>query len=105
MKENYRPGCFLPTLSFFFFFGKFMFAQMSTFFYICFLNQPCGFRKGYSTQYCVLVMLEMWKSEMSVDKSKVFGALLTDLSKAFDCFEHELLTAKLNAYCAHITIH
>ena len=35
-----------------------------------------------------------WKN--SVDKGKVFGALLTDLSK--DCLDHELLTAKLNAY-------
>ena len=28
----------------------------------------------------------------------MFGALLTDLPKAFDCVDHELLTAKLNAY-------
>ena len=49
------------------------------------------FRKGYSTQYCLLAMLEKWKS--AVDKAKSFGALLTDLSKAFDCFSHELLLA------------
>ena len=41
-------------------------------------------------------MVERWKN--AVDKGKVFGALLTDLSKAFDCLPHELIIAKLNAY-------
>ena len=41
-------------------------------------------------------MLEKWKR--SVDNSKMFGALLTDLSKAFDCLDHKLLISKLNAY-------
>ena len=56
-----------------------------------------GLRKGYSTQHCLLAMLEKWKSE--VDKGKSFGALLTDLSKAFDCFSHKVLFAKLHCLC------
>ena len=94
MKENFRPVSILPTLSKMF--EKCMFTQMSTFSDNIFSNQQCDFRKGCSTQHCLLVMLETWKR--SVNKSKVFGALLTDLSKAFDCLDHELLTAKLNAY-------
>ena len=56
----------------------------------------CGFRKGYSTQHCLMVMLEKWRK--ALDKRNFAGALLTDLSKAFDCLNHELLTAKLDAY-------
>ena len=35
----------------------------------------------------------------AVDKGKVFAALLTDLSKAFDCLSHELITAKTALKC------
>ena len=38
----------------------------------------------------------LWKN--AVDKGKIFGALLRDLSKAFDSLSHDLLLAKLNAY-------
>ena len=54
----------------------------------------CGFRRGYSTQHCLLFMLEKWRR--AVDNGKVIGILPTDLSKAFDCLSHELL-AKLHA--------
>ena len=33
-----------------------------------------------------------------MDNGGAFGALLTDLSKAFACFPHGLITAKLEAY-------
>ena len=46
-------------------------------------------------------MLEKWK--ISVDNSKMFGAFLADLFKAFDCFDPELLIAKLNAYGFSLT--
>ena len=55
-----------------------------------------GFRKGYNTQHCLLLMIEKWKK--ALDNKKHAGAILTDLSKAFDCINHELLIAKLDAY-------
>ena len=92
-KENYRPVSILPTLSKIF--ERILFEQISGFFDNFLSEKQCGFEKGYSTQHCLVNLLEKWKS--FVDKGKTFGALLTDLSKAFDCLDHELLTAKLNA--------
>ena len=56
----------------------------------------CGFRKGYSSQNCLLAMLENFKK--SADDGNEFGALLTDRSKAFDCIDHKLLITKLFCY-------
>ena len=41
-------------------------------------------------------MIETMK--ICVDKKGTAGALITDISKAFDCLSHELLIAKLNSY-------
>ena len=59
-------------------------------------KQQCDFWKGYSTQQCILTLLE--KLMRAVDSGQMFRALLTDRSKVFDCLDHELLIAKLNAY-------
>ena len=93
-KNNYRPVSVLPVISKIF--ERLICNQLSAFFEEIFSKFQCGFRKGYSTQHCLLMMLESWKE--AVDKNQAFGALMTDLSKAFDCLSHDLLIAKLHAY-------
>ena len=41
-------------------------------------------------------LIENWKQ--SLDSKKFVGAVLMDLSKAFDCIPHELLIVKMHAY-------
>ena len=53
----------------------------------------CGYRKGFSCQYALLVMIETWKE--SLDNKGYVGGILMDLSKAFDTINHKLLIAKL----------
>ena len=77
-------------------FARCIFHQLFNFMDHQFLSKyQCVFRKGYSTQYCLSTLLKKWKS--AIDKGKSFGALLTDLSKTFDCLSHELLLAELHA--------
>ena len=94
LKNNYRPVSVLPAISKIF--ERNMYDQISNYIEKYLSPYLCGFRKGYNTQHCLTVMLERWKK--GLDNDKMPGALLTDLSKAFDCINHELLIAKLNAY-------
>ena len=75
---------------------KLLHDQLSKYFDSLLATNQCGFRKGFSSQYCLLVMLE--KFNEAIDRGNQFGALLTDLSKAFDCTDHKLLIAKLSEY-------
>ena len=56
----------------------------------------CGYRKGFSTQQALLLLIERWKNIL--DQNGYSGGILMDLSKAFDTINQYLLIAKLGAY-------
>ena len=93
-KTNYRPVSTLTNISKIY--EKLLYNQLSKYFDSLLATNQCGFRKGFSSQYCILVMLEKFKE--AIDRGNQFGAFLTDLSKAFDCIDHKLLIAKLCEY-------
>ena len=94
LKDNYRSVSILPTLSKIY--EKILHPQIYTDFNNIFSKFLCEYRKGYSTQHCLLYMLEKLKT--SLDKGMCTGILLTDLSKAFACISHKRLIANLYAY-------
>ena len=56
-KENYRPVNILPTVSKMF--EKILSKQMHIYFENILSKFQCGFRKGFSTQHCLL-LIEKW---------------------------------------------
>ena len=54
------------------------------------------YRKYYSSNHVLLKLIKDWKK--SLDDKNIIGAVLVDLSKAFDCIPHDLHVAKLPAY-------
>ena len=55
-KENYRPESILPNLSKIF--ERSMYDQLKDYFDKILSKYQCGFRKGFSTQHCLLAMIE-----------------------------------------------
>ena len=93
-KENYRPISLLTSFSKIF--EKITEMQMQTFIDAKLSDFLCAYRKNFSSQHALIRLIEEWK--FSLEKSKHVGAVLMDLSKAFDCLPKDLLIAKLEAY-------
>ena len=93
-KSNYRPISLLPVVSKIF--ERLLANQLLAYLEKDFSKLLCGFRKSHSTQHALLNMLRDWQN--CIANSGKVGALLIDLSKAFDCLPHDLLLAKLAAY-------
>ena len=93
-KKNYRPVSVLPCISKLF--EQVMVTQLTTYFDGIFSPHVSGFRAGHSCETVLLRFINNIKS--SQDNGNMTGALLMDLSKAFDCLPHKLLIAKFDAY-------
>ena len=87
--ENYRPISLLPSVSKVF--EKLVFKQLSRFMEGKLSKFLCGFRKKYSTQHALFNLMQNWQKCLE-GRGKI-GAVLMDLSKAYDCLPHDLLLA------------
>ncbi len=94
IKDNYRPVSILPIYSKVF---EIVIAdQLIEYFKDIFNVLLCAYRKKYGCQHVLVKVLDKWKK--ALDNNEFAGALLIDLSKAFDCMQHALLVAKMKAY-------
>ena len=93
-KQYYRPVSVLTIFSKVF--ERFVLNSMLEYINSILSDHISAYRKGYSCQNVLLKLTEEWRQYL--DKNEIVGAVLMDLSKAFDCLPHELLLAKLSAY-------
>ena len=94
LPKNYRPVSVLPSVSKVF--ERIMQKQLLQYIETFLSPYMCGYRKGFSAQIALISLLEKWKT--ALDEKKYAGAVLMDLSKAFDTINHELMIAKLYAH-------
>ena len=94
MKNIYRPVNILPSVSKIY--ERCIYDQINDYFHPIFWKLQYGFRKRFNGQHCLLVLIE--KRREVLDKWGYAGVLLSNLSKAFNCFNRALLLAKLLTY-------
>ena len=92
--NNFRPVSVLNVLSKIF--QNFMKGQLMSFIENHLSVFLSAHRSSYSSQHVLICLIEEWRQKL--DSNHFVGAVLMDLSKAFDCIPHDLLIAKLSAY-------
>jgi hypothetical protein len=99
-RKNHRPVSLLTSKSIVL--EKLMEKQMNDDFLPHVYNDCLSaFRAGYSCQHVLLSLTDTWR--VALENKNIPGALLVDLSKAFDCLPHSLIVAELQAYGASPT--
>ena len=93
-KANCRPVSVLPLLSKVF--EKIIYDQLYEYLENFLSELLCGFRKAHSTQHGPFRLIQKWQADL--DSGVYVGAILMDLSKAYNCLSHDLLIAKLETY-------
>ena len=94
LKENYRPISVLPVVSKIY--ERILSKQIMAYMNNKLSPLLCGFRKGYNTQHPLIRLIEKFRS--ALDNGEDIALLLMDLSKAYDCLDHNLIIAKLMTY-------
>ena len=84
-KRNYKPVSILFNISKIY--ERLLYKQLENYFNSILSQYQCRFRKGFSVLTTPLPMIEKWRE--SLHSCGNFGALLTNLSKAFDCLSHD----------------
>ena len=93
-KCNYRPISILPTISKIL--ENVLVTQLNDYFEPIFSPRMSGFRKKHSCEDVLIDFIESAKS--ALDEQKHVGAVMTDLSRAFDCLPPKLLITKFHAF-------
>ena len=91
--KNYRPVTLLNMFSKIY--EKFLRENLTNYVNTFLSKFISAYRKSYSTNHVLIRLIENWKK--SLDEKKFVGAVLMDLSKAFNSIPHDLLIAKMYA--------
>ena len=97
--QNYRPISVIPVIAKVF--QTLVHKQLYNYLNTNSLLNPVqsGFRPMHCTQDVLLKTVDDWRA--SLDLGKLVGAVMIDLSKAFDSINHQVLLQKLNKYSVH----